>query len=180
MNPLKLKKRSIEQRGAGAMLMFALVMVLGVGLAAAAGGCGDDNGGGGEDGGQDGGGVTDGTIQMDVTYPAGAVTQGYRPSIAVYRASDYDDFSSRPAAMPIAALLGEEGANELSGAIMDLGQTEAYVFEPGDYSVVVGVAEATGMPSHVDGTPWYPIAVTIDTEGVVLQVTADDNDWRSQ
>jgi hypothetical protein len=115
-------------------------------------------------------------IEVEVTYPAGSVTTGYRPSVAVYRAEDYDDFSARPAAMPVAALVGEEGANSVSGYIMDLAQSEPHLFEPGDYSVVAGVAEATGMPSHVEGTVWLPVSVTIEGQDAFVSLDADA-DW---
>jgi hypothetical protein len=112
-------------------------------------------------------------IDVDVTYPSGAVTDGYRPSVAVYRAEDYDDFSQRPTAMPIAALVGQEAEESISGFITDLSQSEPYLFEPGDYSVVAGVAEASGMPSHVEGTPWAAVRVTIGTQDTQVVLTPD-------
>lgn len=118
------------------------------------------------------------TIQLNVEYPVEAVTTGYRPSIAVYAADDYSDFTQRPESMPIAALIGEEGDNSVSGLIMDFAQSQPYIFEPGEYSLVMGVAEASGMPSHVDGTVWLPVSVSLNEAGVELEIGAEDERWR--
>lgn len=118
------------------------------------------------------------TIQVGVEYPDKAVTTGYRPSIAIYSADDYSDFTQRPESMPIAALIGEEGHNSLSGLVMDFAQSQPYIFQPGEYSLVIGVAEANGMPSHVDGTPWLPVSVSLNEIGVELQIDAEDERWR--
>jgi hypothetical protein len=117
------------------------------------------------------------SVTVNAVYPTGAVTAGHRPSVAVYAAADYNDFSQRPDAMPIAALVGEEQAETISGPILDLLQTEVYRFPPGSYAVVFGVAEATGMPSHVEGTVWHPVAVEITDQDVSVDCTTDI-DWR--
>ncbi len=120
------------------------------------------------------------TIEIDVVYPEGAVTEGFRPSVAVYSAEDYNDFSARPEAMPVAALLGEEGENFLAGFVMNFAQNEVYDFPPGEYSVVIGVAYATGMPSHVEGTPWLPMSVSLQENGIAILVEAEDESWRNE
>lgn len=139
--------------------------------------CGNSEAGVPED---DTGTVDDLTIEIDVVYPEGAVTEGFRPSVAVYTAEDYNDFSQRPGAMPIAALLGEEGENFAAGFVMNFAQSEVYIFQPGEYSVVIGVAYATGMPSHVEETPWLPLSVSLDDSGVAVNAEADDSRWRNE
>ncbi|MCD6496861.1 MAG: hypothetical protein J7M25_00970 [Deltaproteobacteria bacterium] len=125
-------------------------------------------------------GLLDETITVDATFTHGSITTGYRATVAVYRHEDYSDYSVRPTAMPMAALLGEEAQDHIQGTIMNLAQSEAEVFDPGTYSVVVGVSNATGMPSHLAGTPWIAKSVTITQAGQFLVIGPDDPDWKSE
>jgi len=125
-------------------------------------------------------GLIKGTITVDATFAAGSITSGYRATVAVYRHEDYSDYSVRPTAMPMAALLGQEAQDHIQGTIMDLAQSAAKVFDPGTYSVVVGVSNATGMPSHLPGTPWLAKTVAIEEAGKSLDIEPDDPDWKSE
>lgn len=85
------------------------------------------------------------TISVDVKYPAGSVTAGFRPVAAVYAKADYSDFTKRPESIPQGALIGTEATDSLKGTLMIFSQTEPYQYTYGEYSVVLAVAAADSV-----------------------------------
>ncbi|MCK5797372.1 MAG: hypothetical protein KAI47_09325 [Deltaproteobacteria bacterium] len=119
-------------------------------------------------------------VVVDITYPAGAVQAGQRPTIAVYEKAAYPDISQRPAAMPVAALLGQPKAETLKGTILDLFQVAPFIFTAGKaYVIVLGVSADTGMPSHLPGTAWLPIEVTLGASQSKTLVIGPTASWKS-
>ncbi len=117
------------------------------------------------------------TMSVNVTFPADAVTPGFRPVAAVYPKAAYSDFAEHPTGIPTGALLGTDGATTLQGPIMDFGQTHAYEFPYGEYSVVIGIAATNGMPKPVEGKPFVARAIRTDAPDTVVVVGADDPGW---
>jgi hypothetical protein len=117
------------------------------------------------------------TISLNVAFPVGAVTAGYLPVAAVYKASDYSDFELRPETMPMTALLGTEESSTLEDTITDFGQTATYEFPYGEYSVVVGIAETIGLPKPVKDKMFIGRTIRTDKRDTLIVITADDPDW---
>ncbi|MBW2734752.1 MAG: hypothetical protein JRH20_20385 [Deltaproteobacteria bacterium] len=116
-------------------------------------------------------------VTVDITYPANAIAAGQRPTLAVYDKASYPDLTQRPAAMPLAALLGNEGDQSLSGTILDLLQTKSFVFEAGKaYVIAAGISAATGLPIFLDNTQWVAKELTLE-QADTLTITADDTGW---
>ncbi len=117
------------------------------------------------------------TISVDVTFPADAVSAGFRPVAAVYLKAAYSDFTVHPTGIPTGALLGADASGTLQGPIMDFGQTHAYEFAYGDYSLVIGIADTNGMPKPVEGKLFVARAIRTDAPDTVVVIAADDPDW---
>ncbi len=161
--------------GGAAHQVFASALVL-VGALLVVPGCRDDSPSG--DGGVAAERAGTATLTVDIVYPAGAVTAGFRPSAAVYAAASYPDTSKPPTAIPIAALLGADGESTLKGEVLNLGQTAPYPFEVGQpYVVVAAVAAAKGMPLPVAGKQWNAKSFSLQGAETVV-IASDDPHWR--
>jgi len=118
-------------------------------------------------------------ISVNATYPDGSIVAGFRPSIVVYSKDAYSDYSARPKAMPMAALLGADNTLTLTGTILNLGQSEDYNFPAGSYSVVFYVSVTAGGTGHAPNTIWIAKLVTITDADQSVTVAKDDTEWKT-